>query len=156
MGILIWPFPLLFASRHVPGQRPPWAVVPGMHGTHYKHSSLKPYKFPIIIILFISGCMCTGMLGYISKHMNQMINKISNNNQSINDNIRNVWYSVSLSFRYWYSHIRSEWVLMECELWYGMSVICDISRGIIEISGDTDYYYWITHNTTRYPAPDII
>jgi len=53
------------------------------------------------------------MLGHIQKHMDQMNN---NNLITKNNNIINVWYLVSSLFRYWYSHIKSKWVLSEYKL----------------------------------------
>ena len=58
-----------------------WTVVPGMHGTHCKHSSLIP---PLVsnnnLALLGYGSMCAGTLVHIARYQGKTSNnKVSNN-----------------------------------------------------------------------------
>ena len=54
-----------------------WGRCPRYDETHYKYGPLIPHQFSITsLILLICGCMCTGTMGHIPRHIGGM----SNNN----------------------------------------------------------------------------
>ena len=55
-----------------------WTVVPGMYGTHCKHSSLIPPLFPITTSTCLYMEVCE--LGYIPRHISRYMGQTSNNN----------------------------------------------------------------------------
>ena len=68
-----------------------WGYCLGYAWVHYKNDSLFPHQFLITnLILLISGCICTGTLEHISKHMGQI---------SLNNNII-IW--LHFLAQYWF------------------------------------------------------
>jgi len=87
---------LLYAlwSVSYTSNRTPWTVVPGVHGTHYKHN---PLVSSLVsnnnLSLLTYGCMRVGMLGHIPKY----IGKTSNNNKIL---INNSFYCFTIQVVY--------------------------------------------------------